>query len=201
MKKLAGGFAASLILATLIAVFAAFQNTGSGGMTPYPNTYTCGVSNITAAATPTNIVTITGSSNPNITVRITQFHMYATQTTGGVAVVKLNHQTAADTGGTFVQDGTNPYDKNNGASTVVCGHYTANPTAIGTVAGSWRQYAPLVPTSTTFPTGEILEPFGDGIQPLTLHGTTDIMAVNMGGATVAGFNFTIQIEYTETLAQ
>lgn len=167
----------------------------------YPFTYTCGVSNITAASAPTNIVTLTGSSNPNIIVRVTQFHMYATQTTGGTAAVLLNRQSAADSGGTFVQDGMNPYDTHNPTSTVICGHYTANPAAVGTVVGALKRYQPLIPVATSIPTGEILEPFGDGVQPIVLRGSSDILAVNLGGATLTGLAFTVQIEWTETVQQ
>lgn len=167
----------------------------------YPPTYTCGVSNITPASTPTNIATITGSSNSNIIVRITQIHfMGLSQTTGAIDLIKVIKQSAADSGGTFVQDGTNGYDTKNAASTVVCGHYTVNPVSVGAAIGTLRNYAYLIPTATSFPSGEILEAFGDGVQPIILR-SGETLAFNMGGATVTGFNYTLQIEYTETFSQ
>lgn len=164
----------------------------------YPMTYTCGVSNQTPAATPTNIYTVSGSSSANILVRITQIHfMGMSLTAGAIATILVNRQSTADSGGTFVLDGINPYDKLNPASTVTCGHYTVNPAAVGTVAGTARRYSYLIPVATSFPSGEILEAFGDGVQPLTLR-NGETLAFNLAGATVTGFNYTLQVEYTET---
>lgn len=195
LRLLLGVVTALGVLATLLM----FQNVG--GTAPYPNTYTCGVSNITPAATPTNIYVVGGSSNPAIITRITQIHfMGMSQTTGAIDTIKVLRQSTADTGGTLVADGTNAYDKNNPASTITCSHYTANPTSTGTVTGTLRQYAYLVPTATSFPSGEILEAFGDGVQPITLR-NGEFIVFNMGGATVTGFNYTLQLEYTETVQQ
>jgi hypothetical protein len=84
---------------------------------------------------------------------------------------------------------------------VTCGHYTANPASVGTVVGTLRKYQPIIPVATSIPTGEILEAFGDGVQPIVLRGTSDILAINLNGQTVTGAVFTIQMEWTETLQQ
>lgn len=162
----------------------------------FPSTYTCGVSNITAAATPTDVMTITPGSGK--VLRVFWVEAYLTQTTAAPETVNYIRRSSADSGGTFVQDGINPADTIDGASTSTCGHYTANPAGLGTAAATLGNYRPLIPTATTIPTGYLGTPFGDlGTKPLVFRGANDIFAYSFGGQTIAGLNFHIQIWFTE----
>jgi hypothetical protein len=186
-----------LLTAAIFAVAQKIEPQGRVELNPptFPQTYTAGTQNITAATTPTDIYTLTGSSTK--TIRITRFMFWATQTSGNVATVTLVRRSSANSGGTCTADGANPYDTNNAAATATACHYTVNPTSTGTLAGTLRNYRPLIPTATQNPTGYIWEDFGDSTQPIVLRGTSDILAVNLGGATISGLSYTIQVEWTE----
>lgn len=197
MNRFRALFFLPLALAVAMAQNVAPQARTEVDPATFPQTYTCGVSNLTPAATPTDVVTITPGVGE--VVRITRIEVYATQTTGATDTISVVRRSTADTGGTFVADGVNAYDTLNVTPTLGCGHYTANPASLGTLVSTFRNYRPLIPVATNIPTGYIWEEFGDGVQPLVFRGVNDIFALNLGAQTITGLSMTIQIEFTRGL--
>lgn len=162
----------------------------------FPQTYTTGAQNITAAATPTDIWQLTGSSTK--VVRLMRLQLWVNQTTAGLVSFQLLRRSSANSGGTCTADGVNPFDTNDNAATATACHYTANPTSTGTLAGTLGYFRPIVPTSTQNPTGYLPMTWGGNTQAPTLRGTSDYFVINVGGATVAGLSYTIQADIVES---
>lgn len=156
----------------------------------------CGTAYV-AAATPTDVFTITGSATK--TVRILRVEFTVTTTTaGGVALsVFAIKRSAANTGGTFVADTKVPHDSNNAAATVTVGHYTANPASLGAAVGTVRadRYAAQAAGTPAVPL--VWEPGALLGQTLVLRGVSEILAINLNGTTINGNIINISVSWTE----
>lgn len=149
----------------------------------------------TAAASPTDVFTITGSASK--TVKILSFYYSATKTANGFGNVILIRRSTANTGGTSATATIAKLDSNNAAATAVVRNYTANPSALGTTAGN-------IFATRFFYSG--LSSFGDEIllnfdenskQPITLRGTSELLAVNLNAVTQAGNSIAAAITWSE----
>jgi len=151
--------------------------------------------NITPAASATDIFTITG--NGTTTVFVTKIRLSGTQTTGGLVNVSAIKRSSADSGGTSSSVTAVPHDSNNAAASATLLNYSANPASTGTAVGTVRQDA--VPFSaSTATTNNIVEwTFGNNGQPMTLRGTAQQLALNLGGSTVTGGSINVDIEWYE----
>lgn len=156
-------------------------------------TYSCS-NTFTPAATPTDLITLTGSATK--TIRVYSMYLATTNTAAGSQQYFVIKRSTADTTGTFVTTTPVPHDSNDSANTATCGHYTANPGALGTAVGTVntvRWASPIVvPTSfagVAEDAGRELLPWYDRTlldQPLTLRGTAQQLVVNFNGAALVG---------------
>lgn len=151
------------------------------------------------AASATDICAITGSATK--TIRLWRVYVSGTQTTSSEVNLFLVRRSTANTGGTSTSLVATTNDTNNAAATATAVQYTANPTA-GTLVGTILAAKILVPVvavggnAVQGPFQEI--PFGDrGVQTEVLRGTSQVIAVNLGGVTVTGGSFLCTFEITE----
>jgi hypothetical protein len=163
-------------------------------------TYSASFTALVAAASATDIFTITGSGSK--TVRILRMFITPTQTTAAYNIVNVVKRSTANTGGTSTTRTAVPHDSVNAAATATIRTYTANPT-LGTSVGNIRSQRALFPSST--PGGNISASptygftFGDpsGGQPIVLRGTSQVLAINLNASTITGNSIDGYIEWTE----
>ena len=159
-------------------------------------TYSASATNITVAATATDVFTITGSATK--TIRIFKIRLSGVQTTSGLVSVLMLKRSTANTAGTPAASPAVPHDSNNAAATATVVSYTANPT-IGTLVGNIRSDKFLVttPTATSTQPG-LLYDFGNRPgQAIVLRGVNQVFALNLNGVTVTGGSFSYAVEWTE----
>jgi hypothetical protein len=149
----------------------------------------------TAGTTPTDVFTLTGSATK--TIKIRKITLGLTVTSGvnlGIFVVK---RSTANSGGTSTTRDAVPWDSNNAAATAVCRAYTANPT-LGTLTGNLQTALAYASGGGTIgSTPLVLEYTGTAQQPLTIRGTSQLIAINMGGVTRAGNSIRATVIWTE----
>lgn len=136
-------------------------------------------------AATTDILTLAGSATQ--TVRVLQVGLFVdTATAAAEYDVQLVRRSTAGTGGTATTVTGRPLDKNDAAATAVAKIYTVAPTA-GTLVGllwakqAYVPVAPAIAASVLFDFSAL----GKGGKALILRGTTDVLAVNLNGATPA----------------
>lgn len=156
-------------------------------------TYSSAPSTVLAAAA-TDALTITGSATK--TIRITRVSFTGIGTTLGDATVTLNKRSTANTGGTSTAAAAVPHDSTSASATATVLQYTANPT-LGTLVGAVRSLpSPFFAlTNAAYPTvWDFTTRNGQGI---VLRGTSQVLAIGLGGATVTGGLLYGEIEWTE----
>lgn len=159
-------------------------------------TYSASATNIAAAATATDIFTITGSATK--TVRVTRIVISGVQTTAGIGSILLIKRSTANSAGTSAAMTAIPHDSNNAAATATALSYTVNPTT-GTAVGTLRseKYLVAAPASTSDQTSLVWD-FGNRPgQAIVLRGIAQVLAVNLNGVTFTGGSFSCYIEFTE----
>lgn len=172
----------------------------SGTVTASPGdgtraTYSAAVQ-FSAAASATDVFTISGSSSK--TVRIRKFLVTATATAGRNATVFFVKRSSANTGGTSTTPPSVPYDSQNAAATAAVRSYTANPSALGTSVGNVSATIMFLSGGGTIgsdPTmlADLLGPE----QAFTLRGAAESLCVNLDGVTISGNVFRITVIWTE----
>lgn len=165
-----------------------------GGEAIYPAgpVYSASAVTILAAGTnPTDVFTITGSATKN--VRIHNIMLTGTTGTAAVRDILLIKRSTANSGGTSTTMTNIPLDSNAVAGTAVVRAYTVNPT-LGNTVGTVRVRRVGVPT-TGAATIDVAE-FQFTV-PLTLRGTSQVLAVNFGGTGSAVITFSGYIEWSE----
>jgi len=166
----------------------------------------CASSTFTPAATPTDMVVISGSASK--TVRVLSFVISTTNTAAGSQAFVLAKRSTADTVGTSVTPTVVPFDSNFTATAVVL-HYTANPTT-GALVGNMnikRVASPVaIPATwagiTNDAAVEMLPSVAQGLsvlaQPVTLRGIAQQLVLNFAGAAlVAGQTHAYCVVWTE----
>lgn len=148
----------------------------------------------TLAASATDIFAITGSASK--TVRINRVQISGNATSAVNIPVTLVKRSTANTGGTTGAPSVVPHDSTNAAATATVVNYTANPTT-GTPVGNLRsQLCNFVPGTGS--ATSMIQEFGTrNDQAVVLRGTSQVLAINLGGATVTGGGVSIDIEWTE----
>lgn len=148
-----------------------------------------------AAASATDVFTITGSAST--TVRVTRISFTGTQTTGAMRDVLIIKRSAANTNGTSATPNRVPHDSNFPAATAVVRNYTANPSALGAAVGTIRSQKVLISAATAV-AGEFIVDWGPrNSQAPVLRGTSELLAINLNGVTSTGNSLSISIEWTE----
>lgn len=157
-------------------------------------TYSASVAGLVTALVATDIFTITGSASK--TVKITQIQVAATGNNNNVDL-DLIKRSAANTGGTSTSRTAVPHDSTDAAATATVLAYTVNPT-LGTPVGTVR--------ATNFATASAISPQADRVvfdfgasisKPIVLRGTSQVLAVNLNGNTIAAPAVDISVEWTE----
>lgn len=147
------------------------------------------------ATSATDIFIINGSGTRTVRVNWIRLSLYATAaSTNNTLLVK---RSTANSGGTAAAATLVPVDSGNSAATATVNTYTANPTpgtTVGLVGAQLTQVShptngPIVPTVWEFSTR-------NG-QSVVLRGTAEGLAINVNGASLAGFGATAEIEWTE----
>lgn len=157
--------------------------------------YSAGTSGLVLVASATDVFTITGSATKTIRVTRVEFTATTTSGSGTAANLSLIKRSTANSGGTSSTANIAPHDSTNAAATAVVRSYTANPT-LGTTTGIIRNKRYAVPTANTV----ILVEWNFGDRPsqaIALRGTSEILAVNLGGNTITGGTASINVEWTE----
>ena len=164
----------------------------------------------TPAATPNNLVTITGSATK--TIKVYSMWIYTQTTAAGSVQFFLKKYSTAATPGVFVSAGTPvPLDSADAAATAVVGHYTTDPTP-GTLVGTIRAVTIATPVLRPATPAGIIELSGvdmiHGSQigaagfgvtcPVTLRGTAQYLAIDFNDvALVAGQVHQYSVSWTE----
>lgn len=146
-----------------------------------------------AASTPTDVFTITGSATKN--VRVHNIVLTGTfTTTAAVRDILLIKRSTANSGGTSTTPTGIALDSNYAASTAVVRAYTVNPASLGTAVGTVRVRRIGVPL-TTAATIDVAE-FAFTV-PLTLRGVSQVLAINFGATGSASIMFSAYAEWSE----
>jgi hypothetical protein len=151
----------------------------------------------TPAATPTDMIVITGSASK--TGRVKRIALGGIATTAGSMPVTLIRRSVINTGGTSaaVTSG-GKHDVNDATATVIPAIYSANASGLGTSAGNLGQGRLWLPLSTGQPFPLVWDFSTRQDKALILRGTTDFIAINGNGATVpAGGAIDYEIEIEE----
>ena len=158
-------------------------------------TYSASITGLAAASAATDIFTIAGSGTKSI--RITRITISGVATAATVADVQLIIRSAADTSGTHTTPTSVANDQGNAtAATATLLAYTANP-SLGATVGQIRSVKVNLGTVTGSSTPQPWTFNTPGAQEINLHGTTQVLAINLNGATITGGSFDIDIEWTE----
>lgn len=160
-------------------------------------TYSAVVNNLTPPATPTDMVTITGSATK--TVRVLRVELSTTQTTAGINTFFLVKRSTANSAGTSASATVIPHDSTNAAGTATVLSYTVNPT-LGNTIGNIRASKLLTPAPASVQFGIYQWDFDGrtGGQGIVLTGTSQVLALNFNAAALpAGLNVNCTITWTE----
>jgi hypothetical protein len=148
-----------------------------------------------AAANATDIFTITGSATK--TVRVLRVGVSGIATAVGTQVVNLIKRSTANTAGTSAGVTAVSHDSTNAAASATVLQYSANPT-LGTAVGTVRSAALPFGAAAAVGGGEKEWNFSDNNdQAIVLRGTSQVLALNLNAAIIAGATVTAWVEWTE----
>jgi hypothetical protein len=150
----------------------------------------------TPAATPTDVLTLTGSSSKTIRIKKVVLSGYASS--AGQFVWTLVRRSAANTGGSSSAGVAAKQDLTDGAATAAIALYTANPGTLGTAVATIRG-GRLFHNVTTAQQDKLVFDFcTNQDKALVLRGTSDILAINGNSGTLpSGAALDIEIEWEE----
>lgn len=154
--------------------------------------------NFTPVATPTDVILIQGSASK--TVRIKRIALGGVATANGNMPVTLVRRSASPTGGTLVALAAGVHDTTDAAATCVVSKFTANATSVGTAVATIGQSRIFYITTATGgpPAPTVWEFATRQDKAFILRGTTDYLAINLGGgALTAGASLDVEIELEE----
>lgn len=150
------------------------------------------VANIAGSSTTDNAVLPGNATN---TVLLRRIIVTCTETTAGQVTVKIIKRSTADTAGTSATMTAVPDDSSYSAAVSAPLSYTGTGPTVGTAVGDLDDAQVGCMASATAAPNDvyIFKPS----KPILLRGTTQQVAVNMGGA-ITGGNLTITFEWVET---
>ena len=150
---------------------------------------------ITAAASATDILAFFG--NATTTIQVTKIRITGIQTTTGAVDLQLVRRSTANTGGTSTNFSVALHESTDTANSSTPIAYSANPSALGTAAGIFRRWHQIIGGATSGAGQEYTLEFGENGKPIILSGTTQGIALNLNGVTIAGGVFNVSIEWIE----
>ncbi|TGE35886.1 hypothetical protein E4K67_22480 [Desulfosporosinus fructosivorans] len=149
---------------------------------------------ITPAATPTDLLTISGSATK--TVRVKSVTVSGQATTAGSMDVSIVKRTAVNTAGTASAPVPGKFDSSDAAATAALAQYSANATALGAgvVIATKKLNLGLAGAG-----GSVTFDFATrNDKALILRGATQALAINLNGQAVpAGGTITYAVEFEE----
>ena len=158
-------------------------------------TYSASATALVPAAAATDMFTITGSATK--TIRVLRIDISATQTTAGENTIVLLKRSTANTAGTSTAPTAVPHDSASAAGTATVLAYTANPTT-GTLVGNLRSRKIAFQGATGTTSDVAVFDFGNRPgQAIVLRGVSQVLALNLNGATITGGSCAISVEWTE----
>lgn len=162
------------------------------------NTFSYSSTDITPAATATDVVTLVGSAST--TIRVKKICVEGVATAPSTYDVYMIKRTTLDTTGTATQPAIVAHDSNQPTPLGVINLYSANPGALGTGV-QFRSTHLYLGQAATSPTSgpQRCWQFGDiGEESIVLRGASQSVAINHAGAAVpAGASLYYTIEWTE----
>lgn len=149
----------------------------------------------TPGANAQDVFTITGSATR--IVQVQRIMLSTTQTTAGTNAWFLVKRSTANSGGTSAGVTAVPLNDAYPAATATVLRYTANPTAGTLIGGVWSDFvAAPAPASPLANAQKVIDSFLGG--PVTLSGTTDVLALNFGAAAIpSGLSVLATVLWTE----
>lgn len=197
LKTLVLASAAALALLAAPAS-AQFQPTPSNPTTRI--TYRAAIIGLVPAATPTDILTISGSATKS-TVVVDRIECSGFATTAGAMDIVAVKRSAINTGGTSTAPVKVPLDANNTlASGAVVAAYTVNPSTLGTAVGPIRADKFFLPVAAGTLDSKVTWDFGSVpySRHVVLRGVGQVLAINLnGGALPAGTTVDCSVEWFE----
>ena len=164
---------------------------------PERNTYGATVTNVTPAATATDIFTITGAANRLI--RVKQIIISGTATAASNIFLFLAKRSALNTGGTATTLTAVPHDSGDNAAQAVVRSYTANPSGVGTLVGLMHGGRVNLAPAANGSIDRLVWQFAwmNDKAPV-LRGAAEVLAINNAGAAIpAGGALDFDILWTE----
>jgi len=158
--------------------------------------YSASVVGLSPAASATDIFTITGAAGK--IVRVTRMGISGERMNAGPQLIQLLKRSTANSGGTSAVTTEVPHFSTSPAASAVVRSYTANPTT-GSLIGILRSALILLPKASQNDGDSFLEyEFSTGAsRSPSLLSTSEVVAINLNGQTVAGGNLNLWVEWTE----
>lgn len=155
--------------------------------------------NVAPGTTPTDIVTITGSSTK--IVKILRIILSTTQGTAANNLWLVVKRSSANSGGTSTTTTPVPCDSQSPSASATIRQYTANPASLGSTVGTVhvaRMFAPVT-TTAAISTPYVFDFTNAGISSgIILRGTGEVLALNFNGAALpASLLVSYTIEFIE----
>lgn len=193
-----GPKAGSASLSVVPATNSRYVVANTAGQSAGSPTYRASGVGYTAYATPTDLITITGSASK--TVIVTSISIQIQTTAAALQTLYFVKRSTANTGGTASQPTTFPLDSTNGAATAVVNLYSAAPTTgalVGNVVISQSSSSVLTAAGAAVVNGTASS-LTDLRQGIILRGTGEVFALNYNGAALtSGFTATWYVEWIE----
>lgn len=153
---------------------------------------------LSPAATPTDMITITGSATK--IARILRIIFSATQTTGASQELLIIKRSSLNAGGTSVPFISVPYSSTSPNGTILIRAYTANPAVLGTTLGNLRAIKFFIPAPATAQNNDYVFDFtNSGLSSgIVLNTDTEVLAINFNGAAKpTGLTVNCSVEWSE----
>jgi len=155
---------------------------------------------LAAAAAATDVFTITGADGFLCTpVRLIISGIATAATAASVLVVKRTTANSAGTASTITGVVRDSQTTESAKATVRS--YTANPTTGTATAPTGGNIAAVVVPLGVAAGGTnpmVIDLVANGMQPIALRSSADVLAVNLNGATIAGGSITVTVEWMES---
>ncbi|MFA5166739.1 MAG: hypothetical protein WC449_05640 [Candidatus Paceibacterota bacterium] len=161
-------------------------------------TYAYRAADIAPAATPTDVLTVSGADGK--VVRITKIGITGDATAAAIVDLYITKRTTANTGGTSTNPTPTKYDSADPTPSATVTLYSANPSAVGTGVSLEGDmiYLPAAATPAGEPSHWEREYWLGEAKGPVLRGASELISINFSGATLpAGAKFYFYIEWTE----
>lgn len=161
-----------------------------------PTSYSASTGTITTATSATDIAAICG--NATNMVLLYGVRASCTETTAGNVALTIVKRSTAEGAGAFSTMTAVAQDTNYVTAFSSVTWYLANPT-VGTFAGNLDNYKlGCMASATASPNDIYISPSDWKMKPIVLRGTGQCVALNLGGVTVTGGQFTVTFDWIET---